>query len=159
MKLVAPNDQILTKKCEEFDFTNPPFDPAEFAYEFVKFMYDQNGLGLSANQVGIPYRVFAMRGHPQNFVCFNPRIVYYSDKTKIMEESCLSFPGLAIKIKRPRHVRVRFQSPTGETVTQQFIGMTARVFQHELDHLNGVLFYSRANRYHREQAFKKCGII
>lgn len=78
-----------------------------------------------------------------------------SEEVITLEESCLSFPRLIVKIKRPRHVRVRFQSPTGETVTQQFTGMTARVFQHELDHLNGVLFYTRANRFHREKAFKK----
>jgi peptide deformylase len=118
-------------------------------------MYDQNGLGLSANQVGIPYRVFAMRGHPQNFVCFNPRIVYFSDKTKIMEESCLSFPGLVVKIKRSEEIRVRFNTPNGDIKSETFRGMAARVFQHEMDHMDGELFYNKANRYHRENALTK----
>ena len=159
MKLVIGNDPILKEECKEFDFANPPFDPSEFAKNLVQTMYDNNGIGLSANQVGVPYRIFAMRGTPADFVCFNPRIVMPSNELITLEESCLSFPGLIIKIKRPRHVRVRFQGPSGETVTQQFTGMTARVFQHEMDHINGFLFYTRANRFHREKAFKKCGII
>jgi len=159
MKLIIGNDPIFKEECQEFDFANPPFDPIEFSKNLVQLMYDNNGIGLAANQVGVQYRIFAMRGKPADFVCFNPRIVMPSNELISLEESCLSFPGLIIKIKRPKHVRVRFQSPTGETVTQQFTGMTARVFQHELDHLNGLLFYSRANRFHREKAFKKCGII
>ena len=62
MELVNTNDNILKKTCEEFDFANPPFNPIEFSQELIKFMYDKNGIGLSANQIGIPYRVFAMRG-------------------------------------------------------------------------------------------------
>jgi peptide deformylase len=118
-------------------------------------MYENNGLGLAANQVGVPYSVFAMRGQPQNYVCFNPRIVQPSAEEIILEEGCLSFPGLVVKVKRPRHIRVRFQLPNGETVTETFIGMTARVFQHEMDHLQGKLYFNRANRYHKEVAMKK----
>ena len=118
-------------------------------------MYENNGLGLAANQVGVPYSVFAMRGQPQNYVCFNPRIVQPSAEEIILEEGCLSFPGLVVKVKRPRHIRVRFQLPNGETVTETFIGMTARVFQHEMDHLEGKLYFNRANRYHKEVAIKK----
>ena len=75
MNLVHHTNPVLTTPCEEFDFSNPPFEPIEFAKKLVKFMYDNNGIGLAANQVGVPYRVFAMRGEPENFVCYNPRIV------------------------------------------------------------------------------------
>jgi peptide deformylase len=118
-------------------------------------MYDWNGLGLAANQVGVPYRVFAMRGAPENFVCFNPRIVQAAAENIILEEGCLSFPGLLVKVKRPKHIRVRFQTPNGDTRTETFIGMTARIFQHELDHLDGRLYFNRANKYHKEIAMKK----
>jgi peptide deformylase len=118
-------------------------------------MYEYNGLGLAANQVGEPYRIFAMRGQPENFVCFNPRIVQPSEMEVVLEEGCLTYPGLLVKIKRPQHIRVRFQLPNGDTITKQFTGMTARVFQHEMDHLNGLVFFNRANRYHKELAFKK----
>lgn len=155
MKLVKPNDPILTAECKPFDFINPPFDPIEFSKDLVKLMYDSNGIGLAANQVGVDYRIFAMRSHPENFVCFNPKIVWYSDATVDLEEGCLTYPGLLVNIVRPQHIRVRFNIPNGDTLTKQFTGMTARIFQHEFDHLNGIIFYNRANRYHRDRALKK----
>ena len=155
MNLVEHNDPILTRVCEDFDFSNPPFDPIEFAQNLVKHMYDWNGLGLAANQVGVPYRIFAMRGSPENFVCYNPRVVMPSSEKVVLEEGCLTYPNLLVRIKRPQHVRVRFATPNGETRTETFTGMSARVFQHELDHLDGVLYFNRASRYHRDKALEK----
>lgn len=142
-------------ETEAFDFKNPPFDPVEFSKDLVKYMYDINAVGIAANQVGTPYRIFAMRGQPENFVCFNPKIVQPSAAEVILEESDVAYPGLIVKVKRPQHLRVRFTTPNGETLTKQFTGLTARIFQHEIDNLDGVLFYNRANRYHRDQAMRK----
>ena len=76
MKLVNYNDPILTQPCEEFNWAAPQIeDILEFSKEFVKFMYDNNGIGLSAPQIGLSLRIFAMRGEPENFVVINPRIV------------------------------------------------------------------------------------
>jgi peptide deformylase len=155
MNLVMGNDPILTKMCNEVSFTNPPFDIIDFSKQLVKYMYDSNGIGLAANQVGVPYRIFAMRGAPENFVCINPKIIMPGTEEVVLEEGCLSYPGLLVKIKRPQHIRVRFNTPNGDVLTKQFTGMTARIFQHELDHLNGVVFYNKANRFHRDQAMKK----
>ena len=155
MKLVAQNDPILTTVCEEFDFANPPFDPIEFAKEMVKFMYEFKGIGLAANQVGVPYRIFAMRGEPENFVCINPRIIVYGEQEVVLDEGCLSYLGLVVKIKRPQHIKVRFNTPNGDIKTETFTGVTARIFQHELDHLNGIVFYNLANKFHKDQAFRK----
>jgi peptide deformylase len=155
MELVKSDNLILKTMCNEFDFSNPSFDPIEFSKELVKFMYDNNGIGLAANQVGVPYRIFSMRGSPENFVCFNPKIVSFSDETIYLEEGCLSYPNLLVKIKRPRHIRARYQTPNGETRTDTFTGMTARVFQHEFDHLDGIIFYNKANRFHRERALRR----
>lgn len=155
MKLVASHDPILKTVCEPFDFLSPPFEPIQFAKDLVKFMYDNNGIGLAANQVGVPYRVFAMRGEPENFVCYNPKIVQPSEMKIELEEGCLTYKGLLVKITRPQHIRVRFTTPNGETMTKQFTGLSARTFQHELDHLDGIIFYNRANRYHRDQALRK----
>lgn len=149
------DDRYLLKECEEFDFKDPPFDPIEYAQNLVKFMYDNNALGVAANQVGNPYRIFAMRGHPENFVCFNPKIVQPSEAEVLLEEGCLSYPGLIIKLKRPQHVRVRFTTPNGDTITRQFTGMSARVFQHEYEHLDGIVFHTKANKFHRDQALRK----
>ena len=71
-----------------------------------------------------------------------------------MDEGCLSFPNLYVKIKRPRTTKVRFTKPNGDTDTMKFDGMTARCFLHELDHLNGIVFTSKANPYHLEKAMK-----
>lgn len=154
MELVSADDPILTKVCEYFDLANPPFDPVEFSQKLIKLMYDNNGVGLAANQVGVPYRIFAMRGAPENFVCFNPKLVMPGTDNVLLEEGCLTYPKLLVKIKRPQHIRVRFNTPNGDIMTKQFTGLTARIFQHELDHLDGIIFYNKANRFHREQALK-----
>jgi len=155
LELVPSSSPVLKTVCEKFDFSNPPFEPVEFAQALVRKMYACNALGLAANQVGTCLRIFALRGQPENFVCFNPRVVWESEQTVILEEACVSFPGLIVKIKRPEFIRVRFQTPNAEIMTKQFIGMTARCFLHEMDHLEGKVFYEQANRYHRDLAFKK----
>jgi peptide deformylase len=147
-------DPILIKPTQPFDFSNPFQDPTELALELMKEMNDNNGIGLAANQIGKPYAVFAMKGYPDNFVCFNPKIVNTSEDLVEMEEACLSFPGVTLKIKRPSQVRLRFQMPSGMTDTKTFDGLTARTIQHEIDHLNGLLFINKANRYHRDKAMK-----
>jgi len=154
MNLVKNNDPVLVTPCQPFNFQNPPVDPVEFSQDLVKFMYDNNGLGLAANQVGFPYSVFVMRGYPENFACFNPRIVNASEEMIAMEESCLSFPGLVVSVKRPKSIRVRFQLPNSSMKTETFAGMAARVFLHEMDHLEGTVFFNKANRYHRDVAIK-----
>ena len=128
---------------------------SEFAHEIMRFMYENNGLGLAANQIGVPYRIFAMRGAPENFVCFNPKMIGTSLDNIVLEEGCLTYPGLLVKVKRPSMIRVRFDTPNGDTQTRQFIGMSARVFQHEMDHLDGIKFFERANKFHKDQAFKR----
>lgn len=153
--LIKYPNSILTTPCQPFDFLNPPGNPGELAVALLQIMNDYKGVGLAANQVGVPFRVFVMRGHPENYACFNPRIVYTSKETELLDEACLSFPGVNVKIKRPKEIKVRFQTPSGETTTMNFSGLTARVFQHELDHLDGILFFNRANKYHRDKALKR----
>lgn len=155
MQLVKPTDPILLTKTEKFDFLAPPFDPIEFSKEFIKFMYDSKGIGLAANQVGVPYSIFCMRGDPENFVCFNPRIVDTSEETISLEEGCLTYPGFIVNISRPRHIKVRFQTPNGDTMTKSFTGMTARIFQHEFDHLQGKRFFDSLSKLKIDMAIKK----
>ena len=155
-QLVIGTCPSLTTPVPEFNFNqvNSEFNTHDISQTLLQFMNDNKGIGLAANQLGYPYRVFAMRGYPDNFVCFNPKIVYYSEECVLMEEGCLSFPNLIVKIKRPKDIRVRFQTPSGSVVTKQFEGLTARTFQHEMDHLDGILFYNRANKYHKDKALK-----
>lgn len=154
LKLVPDSDPILRTVCEPFDFNDPQYDPEELAEALVECMTKHNGLGLSANQVGLNVRVFALASDPY-YVCFNPRIVTPSEELIVLEEGCLTYPGLFVKVKRPRHIRMRFQGPDGQTYTKQFTGMTARAVLHEIDHLDGKVFYEQANRIHRDAALKK----
>lgn len=154
MKLVPGNDPILRTPAPEFDFHNPPTDPIQLAKDMAAFMLEHKGIGLSACQVGLLYRVFVMKTNPI-ITCFNPRIVDEDRHFVNLEEGCLSFPNLIVKIKRSNKIRVRYQLPNGTTETKVFMGITARCFQHELDHLNGILFYNRADRYHRDRALRK----
>lgn len=153
MNLVKYPNPILTTPCQEFDFKNPVRDPNDLALDLLSFMIENNSIGLSANQVGIPYRVLVTRGEP-NFAMFNPKIVFKSREVTLLDEGCLSFPGVVCKIKRSSEIRVRFQMPSGGTTTKVFNGLTAKVIQHEIDHLDGVLFYNRANKFHRDKALK-----
>ncbi len=157
-ELVDCNDPILKEPLEKFDFDNPPMDPIELAHDLAETMIANNGLGLSANQMGLPYRAFAMKAE-KIIVCFNPIIVDTSTETVMLEEGCLSFPLLFVKVKRPKKIKVRYTEPNGNIVTKIFDGMTARVFQHELDHLNGVVYTSKANKFHLEQAKKKLKLL
>jgi peptide deformylase len=133
---------------------NPPTDPIQLAKDLTETMLQNNGIGIAANQCGLPYRVFAIRSNPV-LVCFNPRIVDLSSEELYLEEGCLTFPNYYVKVKRPKKIKVRFTMPNGQVDTRIFDGMTARIFQHELDHLDGILFMSRATKYHRDQAEKK----
>lgn len=144
---------LLKNEMPKFDFSNPATDPIELAHTLARELMEEGGVGLAANQLGLPYRAFVIKASPI-IVAFNPKIVDYLGEEVYLEEGCLSFPGLVVKIKRPEGVRVRFTQPNGETITQEYHGITSRTFQHELDHLDGVVFYERANRIHRDRGFK-----
>ena len=152
---ILKNNPLLLEECEEWDFLNPPFDLVPFAESLVALIHEKGGLGVAANQCGFPYRIFAMRGTPENYVMVNPRIVNLSGDNIELEEACLSYPGLIVSKKRSQHCRVRFQGPDGETYTKQFTGMTARVVQHEMDHLNGKPFWSGISRIKFDIAIRK----
>lgn len=152
--LVRGNDPILREEIEKFDFTNPPTDPIQLAHDLAEVMIREGGIGLSANQLGLRYRVFAIKAE-KVIVCFNPTIVDFSQEQIALEEGCLSYPFLFVKIKRPRRIKVRYTEPNGNVVTTTFDGLTSRVFQHELDHLNGVVFTSLASTINHDRARQK----
>lgn len=153
-KLVSEDSPILSTKLEPFDFASPPIDPVELAKTLIENMRHYNGMGLSANQLGLPYRVFTIEANPP-FACFNPKVVFQSDETANLMEGCLTYPQLWIKIKRSDHIKARFQDPYGNVITKVFGGYNARCFLHELDHLNGINYTMKADRFHLEQAKRK----
>jgi len=107
-----------------------------------------DGLGLAAPQVGLPLRIFVMadakhanvRASERNFeAVINPRIITKSQRTDVELESCLSIPGYAVEVTRCQAVRVEYTNAEGVLVENLLTGMQARIFQHEFDHLNGIM--------------------
>jgi len=139
--LIDEYSEILGNKLEPFDFNNPPIDPRYLAVSLIETMAKNRGIGLAANQVGLPYRVFVMGAQNVAFACFNPEILNTKGEETV-PEGCLSFPGLYLKVKRPYMIDVRYTEMNGNVKEVTFEGLTARIFQHELDHLNGVRFTS-----------------
>lgn len=149
---ILSNNKKLSS--EKFDFSNPPIDPIQLYVDLAETMIENKLLSLSANQIGINYRAFVITA--ENVIgCFNPIIIDQSDEQVVLEEICSSEKDYFIKIKRPKKIKVRYTQPNGEVVTSTFDGMTARIFQHEVDNLNDFNIKLRANRYHLDQANKR----
>ena len=153
--------RLQEKVIEDWSFENPKIDSKEFAKELIEAMWKNFGIGISANQIGYNYRVFAMRGETKedSIVCFNPEIKDYSPEMNTMEEGCLSLPDVYAKVVRPAHVAISYFDEEGKEEGQLASGMTARVFQHELDHLDGILFTDRIGELSRKLAFDKADKI
>lgn len=152
--LVDPSDPILHNPVPEFDFDNPQVNPLDLVSNLAETMLHNGGIGLAANQCGLPYRVFVLLGK-EIIPCFNPIIVDASEETIVLEEGCLSYPGLLVKVRRPRRIKVRYTEPNKNVVTETFDGITARAFQHELAHLNGIVHINQASLIHKKQAFTR----
>lgn len=153
-ELVSHKDPVLRQDCQFFDFQNPPMDPVQLYTDLAETMLHHNGLGLAAPQIGIPYRVAVIRSDPI-LGLFNPRIIDASGEIAVLEEGCLSFPGLYVKVPRHRIIRVRFASAVGEVSTERFEDITAKVIQHEVDHLNGKIFTENIPKIQLAMACKK----
>jgi len=140
--LVAPDDPILREVMPHFDFENAIINPTDFASSLVETCKKNHGVGLSANQCGFPYRVFVM-GAGDNFVAhFNPEVTETKGEDHMLE-GCLSFPLLGLRITRPAEVVVKYQDFNGVEHTTTYVGLSARCFLHELDHMNGIVYTDR----------------
>lgn len=138
-KLVSENHPILKEVMPEFDFKNPPVDPTTFASSLVETCKMHRGIGLSANQCGYKYRVFVMGSGDDYVAFFNPKIISTTGEVH-MVEGCLSFPFLGLRITRPEMIDIEYQDFKGQVRYQRLAGISARCFQHELDHMNGIVY-------------------
>jgi peptide deformylase len=126
------------------------------AQRMGELMQDALGIGLAATQVGVLHRLLVYRAYEEDELqaLVNPVIEWSSEETETAEEGCLSLPGVHVEVERPARVRVRAQDEAGDPVEVEAEGLRARVIQHEVDHLDGVLILDRIPRQARKEAMR-----
>lgn len=134
-------DPILRKKSEDIKEINKEIKI--LAQEIIETKEINNGLGLAGPQIGVLKKIIVVQFKDGPRVFINPKIIEKSKETKIDKEGCLSFPGLYLKIKRAKEIKVEALDINGEKNTIKTEDLIARIFQHEIDHLNGILIIDR----------------
>jgi peptide deformylase len=121
-----------------------------------ELMHDALGVGLAATQLGVLHRVLVYKAYVEDPVTalVNPVLEWCSEELETAEEGCLSLPGVHVEVERSAQVRVRGQDASGEELELEAEGLEARVIQHEVDHLNGVLILDRISREARKEAMR-----
>lgn len=152
LPLYNDKNPMLKTKQPEFNISDSPVNIIDFANQLLHTMNHYGGAGLAAPQCGFPYRMFVMAG---GIVCINPVVVESSKETSFGKEGCLSFPGLYLSVTRPATVRIKYTNEFGKRVEATWTGATARVAQHELNHLDGVVFISLVGNLTLSMAKKK----
>jgi peptide deformylase len=125
------------------------------AEEMMRVMREAEGVGLAANQIGRLKRIFVAVHEDEQYAIVNPEIEVRSEKTEKDIEGCLSIPETRVEVERPTSVTVSGQDPSGEPVRVEAEGLLARIFQHEIDHLDGVLILDRTDRESRKNAMRE----
>ncbi|OHA62874.1 MAG: peptide deformylase [Candidatus Wildermuthbacteria bacterium RIFCSPHIGHO2_12_FULL_45_9] len=135
---------------------------SELVSDMVAVMYEYQGIGLAGPQVGVAKRIIIVESaeHPEQgkrkpLAFLNPKIIRKSGGEEAHEEGCLSLPGIFVPVKRARKVEVLCETPEGEEVRIEAEGLGARIFQHEVDHLNGMLIIHRISRFRRMKVRKE----
>ena len=153
--LLEPDHPLLLTALPEITAETEPESRQELLDNMVETMKHYGGIGLSANQCGIPVRMFVFGDNESYVPCFNPRIIEVSEKKIPIEEGCLTYPGLFVKIFRPDEVTATFEDENRELHKETFTGLMARVFLHEMDHMNGIDFQTRAGKMALDIAKRK----
>ncbi|MDQ5817774.1 MAG: peptide deformylase [Actinomycetota bacterium] len=128
---------------------------ARLAQEMLATMREQEGVGLAANQVGRLKRILVAAVEDQEYVIVNPTIEERARSTEKDLEGCLSIPGIQVEVERPTAVTVSGQDASGAPLRLEASGLLARVLQHEVDHLDGVLILDRTDRQSRKDAMRE----
>ncbi len=133
------------------------FDEAllRLSQEMLVTMHEREGVGLAATQVGRLRRVLVAGIEDDEYVLVNPVIEACSEETEVLAEGCLSIPGIQVEVERPVAVTVSGQDAAGRELRLEAEGLLARVFQHEIDHLDGVLILDRTDRESRKAALRE----
>lgn len=144
MKVVTAPDQKLRIKTKKVKKITPQLlKLAEEMIKLTKTFKDPEGVGLATTQIGRDEAMFVGKFGKDFVVCFNPEIISTSEKTKVFFEGCLSIPNIYGEVTRPISIEVKYQDEKGETIKKRLHGLSAWIFQHEVDHLNGGLFMDK----------------
>jgi peptide deformylase len=152
LKIRIYGDSVLSKVAKPVLKITP--EHRELLSRMAQLMYEVSGVGLAANQIGVRESMFVADVGSGLYKLINPKIVRL-EGAQVMEEGCLSVPGIAVKIKRAKKVKLQALNESGEPVLIEAEDLLARVFQHELDHLNGILIINRASLLERMRLKKK----
>jgi len=160
MEIFTINDKkeekFLRRKTLNFDFSKCDKNEIRETIKKMKLAIRKDkGIGLSANQIGLTWRFFIAeipgdKGKLKFYAIFNPGIVKISKEKIILEEGCLSVPGIWGLVERPEQIVLLGFDKNGKKIKMRAWGLPARVFQHEIDHLNGVLFIDRTKKLFKE---------
>ena len=154
-KLIEAENPIMKVRLSG---CSPDLDRDDVEEKLLDSMKQYNGIGLSANQIGIMERVFVMYSDVkkrETITCFNPEIVTKSDTEILMDEGCLTYPGLWLKVKRPDGIEVQYEDKSGEIQHQAMFGLECRIFLHEYDHMEGTNFTQKVSKIKLNRALKR----
>ena len=154
-RMVERGNPILSLKLEG---VSPDCDRAQVAIDLADTMRENNGIGLSGNQVDLLERVFVMYSDVKErkiITCFNPHIIEESTEHAFGDEGCLTYPGLWLQIKRPVWIKAIWEDQNGVSGEYKLAGLEARIFQHEMDHMDGTNFTKRVSKLRLQRAMKR----
>ena len=159
-EIVKIPDPVLRKTCQPLDGITS--DLSKLMDDMLETMYDAPGIGLAAPQIALPIRLIVMDAakpdegdKPNPIIMVNPEIVEKSDEMSAYEEGCLSIPEYFAEVERPAWVTVNYRDRKGDQQQLKCEGLLGTVVQHEIDHLNGVLFIDYLSKLRRDRVIKK----
>ena len=153
--LIESTNPLLRIKLSE---CSSDLDREKVEGQLIDSMKHYQGIGLSANQLGIMERVFVMYSDVKKgeiISCFNPKIITQSDTEIVIDEGCLSYPGLWLKVKRPDGIEVEYEDKNGELQSKAMFGLECRIFLHEYDHMEGTDFTKKVSKIKLDRAKKR----
>ena len=156
--ILLGEDPVLRQEADEVEVFDD--DVEMLVRDMYETMYHADGIGLAAPQIGVPRRVLVVdlrrEDEPEAKVALvNPQVTWTSDETEKESEGCLSIPGIEELVERPRAVKIEGRDPQGRDVSIEADELFSRALQHEIDHLDGVLFLDRVSPLKRRMALKK----
>jgi peptide deformylase len=156
LNIVHYGDPILRKKCKPVTNFNKIVSIIDDMFDS---MYEAEGIGLAANQVGLDMHLFIVDiSHTdetdQTHIFINSTIISKNNDEEYFQEGCLSIPGIALDVLRPKKITLKYQTPDQKWHKKKFEGLLARAIQHEIDHLNGVFIIDRVDQKERKK-YKK----